>query len=258
MKISFSIITVSYNSKQNLITTINSIQRQTYKEFNHIIKDGLSRDKTNEINFNNYKNTFFYEGFDFGIYDAMNRALRFVQNEYILYLNAGDYFLSKNSLKELAETIKQNPNFDIYAGGTLQINPKSNLPLRVMGIGRFYKFFPLAQLPHPSFIIKKSTLSKLKNPFDGKLKIAGDYKQQLILRKNNLWNIYYVNKVISVMPIGGVSNNSASSRITGFKETLLFSLNIYGIIAIYIIGIKLLLNIYSKFKINFSKKYIIL
>ena len=157
MKISFSIITVTYNSKQNLIGTIESIQKQTYKEFNHIIKDGLSTDKTNEINFHNFKNTFFYESVDFGIYDAMNMALKYAKNKYIIYLNAGDYFLSKNSLKELAQTINQNPNFDIYAGGTLQVNPKGNNPLKVMGIGRFYKFFPLAQLPHPSFIIKKST-----------------------------------------------------------------------------------------------------
>ena len=49
MAISFSIITVTLNSKKELLKTIDSVQSQSYKNFSHIIKDGLSTDKTNEI-----------------------------------------------------------------------------------------------------------------------------------------------------------------------------------------------------------------
>ena len=58
-KISFSIITVTFNAKKELIKTINSIQDQSYQYFTHIIKDGLSKDKSNQINFSTYRNTFF-------------------------------------------------------------------------------------------------------------------------------------------------------------------------------------------------------
>ena len=94
MKINFSIITVTYNSRENLLKTIASIQSQSYKFFAHVIKDGFSNDKTNKINFSEFKNTFFYESKDKGVYDAMNQAFRLSRNEFIIYLNAGDVFFS--------------------------------------------------------------------------------------------------------------------------------------------------------------------
>ena len=52
----------------------------------------------------------------------MNQAFELAQNEYIIFLNAGDIFFSKNSLKDIAENIKKNPNFNAYSGGTIQVN----------------------------------------------------------------------------------------------------------------------------------------
>ena len=101
MDINFSIITVTYNSRENLLKTISSIQTQSYKLFSHVIKDGMSNDKTNKIDFSKFKNTFFYESKDKGVYDAMNQAFRFSINEFIIYLNAGDVF-SDNSLKGIS------------------------------------------------------------------------------------------------------------------------------------------------------------
>ena len=185
-EISFSIITVTLNSKKELSKTISSIQKQNYKFFTHIIKDGFSTDQTNEIDFSKYRNTEFYQFKDKGVYDAMNQAFELAKNEYIIFLNAGDIFFSKNSLKEVAENIKKNPNFNAYSGGTIQVNLKEQKIKRIIGNGNLYKYLPLAQLPHPSFIVKKSILYKLKNPFDKNLSIASDYKQQLILRKKRL------------------------------------------------------------------------
>jgi len=83
--ISFSIITVTYNANSELLRTIHSIQEQSYKLFNHIIKDGCSTDQTNKINFTKYKNTRFYSREDKGVYDAMNQAFELAQNEYIIF-----------------------------------------------------------------------------------------------------------------------------------------------------------------------------
>ena len=56
MNINFSIITVTYNSKEDLLKTIKSVQAQTNSNFIHIIKDGLSNDKTDEIDFSEFRN----------------------------------------------------------------------------------------------------------------------------------------------------------------------------------------------------------
>ena len=255
-EISFSIITVTLNAKKELTKTINSIQKQNYRFFKHVIKDGFSKDQTHRINFSNYRNTEFYQFKDTGIYDAMNQALELAQNEYIIFLNAGDIFFSKNSLKELAENIKKNPNFNAYSGGTIQVNTKEQKIKRIIGFSNLYKYLPFAQLPHPSFVVKKSILSKFKNPFDKNLRIASDYKQQLILRKKNLWKTCYLNQIISIMPLGGISTLNKNSIIKGYKETFFISFKIYKFLTPYILGIKIILNFYSKiqvFKIRSTK-----
>ena len=256
MKVSFSVITVTYNSKSDLLKTIKSVQAQINANFIHVIKDGLSTDETNEIDFSRFQNTFFYESKDNGIYDAMNQALDYAENEYIIYLNAGDTFFSENTLFQTSKIIKENPSFNSYIGGTLQIDSFKQRLKRVIGLGKLYRYLPLAQLPHPSFIIKKSVLLKLKSPFDSTLKIAGDYKQQLVLREQKLWKTYYLKKIISVMPIGGISNQNRLAIIEGYKETFIFSYKIFNLLSIYIILLKLFLNFYSKFQLKkFNKKF---
>ena len=246
MNINFSIITVTYNAKKDLLKTIESFQSQTYNNFIHIIKDGLSNDKTDEIDFSKFRNTFFYRNKDIGIYDAMNQALKYASNEYILYLNSGDIFFQHNILRNLDENIRKNPNFNSYSGGTIQIDPNNKRIKRIIGMSNLYKYLPFAQLPHPSFVIKKSVLLKLNNPFDYSLKIASDFKQQLVLRKKKLWKNCYINQIIIIMPIGGMSNKNKLSILNGYLETLIFSIKLYNIKFIYILFIKILLNFYSK------------
>ena len=247
-EISFSIITVTLNAKKELLKTINSIQKQDYNSYTHIIKDGFSKDKTYKLDFSKFRNTEFYQFKDQGVYDAMNQGLKLAQNEYVIFLNAGDIFFSKNSLKELSENIKNNPNFNAYSGGTIQINLRQKRITRIIGISNLYKYLPLAQLPHPSFVVKKSILSKLQNTFDANLRIASDYKQQLILRKKRLWKTCYLNQIISIMPLGGISTLNNYSIFNGFKETCFVSYKIYKLLIQYILFIKIILNFYSKFQ----------
>ena len=147
-EISFSIITVTLNAKKELSKTISSIQKQNYNLFTHIIKDGFSTDETHKIDFSKYRNTEFYQLKDKVVYDAMNQAFELAQNEYIIFLNAGDIFFSKNSLKDIAENIKKNPTFNAYSGGTLQVNVREEKIKRLIGLSNLYKYLPLAQLPH--------------------------------------------------------------------------------------------------------------
>ena len=87
-EISFSIITVTLDAKNELLKTINSIQKQDYNFFTHIIKDGFSKDKTFKLDFTKYRNIEFYQFKDKGVYDAMNQAFKLAQNEYVIFLNA--------------------------------------------------------------------------------------------------------------------------------------------------------------------------
>ena len=103
---SFSIIIVSYNTKKNFIKTLNSIKKQTYKKYEIIIIDGLSTDGTVElIRKNKNKKIRFLIERDSGIYDAMNKGIKKIKNEWTLFLNSGDVFKDNRVLKRVNNNI---------------------------------------------------------------------------------------------------------------------------------------------------------
>lgn len=87
----FSIIVVCYNAGEKLQKTIESIRRQTEKDYEIIVEDGLSTDGSVEKLMPGRDLKVFREK-DEGIYDAMNRAVTHASGRYLFFLNCGDYF----------------------------------------------------------------------------------------------------------------------------------------------------------------------
>ena len=111
----FSVITVTYNAGDKLKETVTDVLRQTYDNYEILIKDGLSTDGSLEqlptsekIRVESCK--------DQGIYDAMNQAVELAQGEYIIFMNCGDFFYDENVLSNLAKEIDEKPNRGIYYG----------------------------------------------------------------------------------------------------------------------------------------------
>ncbi len=106
-KILFSIITVCLNQKK-ILNNIKSLQKQTYKNFEHIIIDGGSKDETLDIIKKNSKSIdFWISQKDKGIYDAMNKGIKKAKGKIIGILNADDVYY-KNALKIVKKYFEQN------------------------------------------------------------------------------------------------------------------------------------------------------
>lgn len=103
----FSIITVVFNGEKHLERTIKSIINQTYTNFEYLIIDGNSTDKTLEI-IKKYEDSidFWQSEPDKGLYDAMNKALKLAKGDYICFINTGDELYSSNILADLAEIVR--------------------------------------------------------------------------------------------------------------------------------------------------------
>lgn len=86
-----SIITVSLNCLKDLEKTMNSVFAQKYKNIEYIVVDGDSNDGTKELlkEYESYINFWISEK-DTGIYNAMNKALKYINGSCHLFLNAGD------------------------------------------------------------------------------------------------------------------------------------------------------------------------
>lgn len=256
MQYKITIITITLNAKKDLIKTISSVQRQTYKNFQHIIKDGFSNDGTKDIIGQNLLNTEIYFEKDTGIYDAMNQGFNYATGDLVMFLNAGDRLISNKTLEYINDTFSEKLFSTCLIGYTAQVDEKNINNFSLLGFGWFYKILPLIQFPHPSFILRREVASKIKPLFDNTLTIASDYKQQILIRKMGLFKPVFLNQIITLMPLGGKSTNNLISYKTGFFETIKFSASIFKIKFIYIFFLKIFIRILKSFiKTNYPVKF---
>lgn len=102
--VTFSLLTVCYNPGEKLRTTVESALKQTYGNFELIIKDGVSRDGS----LDSIKDLLadprirLYAEKDSGIYDAMNRAVELAEGRYVFFLNCGDMLYDEKVLERVA------------------------------------------------------------------------------------------------------------------------------------------------------------
>ena len=96
MKKKISIITVTKNSEKYLEKNILSVHKQKYKNYEHIIIDGKSTDKTIDIiNKHKKKIKYFISEKDKGLYDAMNKGIKKSTGDIIGILNSDDIYYNK-------------------------------------------------------------------------------------------------------------------------------------------------------------------
>lgn len=122
-KYKFTIITVCYNAEKFIAETIKSVLSQTYADYQYIIKDGMSCDKTMEIVHGltaDDNRVMMIQDNDKGIYDAMNIAVSQAEGEYVIFLNAGDTFCDADVLNGVASGINEQVA-DVYYGNMVQI-----------------------------------------------------------------------------------------------------------------------------------------
>lgn len=97
-----SIITINYNNASGLEKTIRSVVEQTYNEYEYIIIDGASSDKSKEVvqGYQQYID-FWCSEKDSGIYNAMNKGIQRASGEYLLFLNSGDILSDSAVLSDI-------------------------------------------------------------------------------------------------------------------------------------------------------------
>jgi glycosyltransferase involved in cell wall biosynthesis len=97
-----SIITVNLNNCQGLEKTLESVDCQTYRDFEYILIDGESTDGSNEL-IQKYKSSFTYQISepDSGVYSAMNKGIIKARGEFLLFLNSGDFLINKDVLNDV-------------------------------------------------------------------------------------------------------------------------------------------------------------
>ena len=212
-----SIITVTYNSADTMQSCIDSVANQSYKNIEHIVIDGNSKDNTLEIIQNNNSVSRYISEPDNGLYDAMNKGLKLASGDVIGILNSDDIYENKDVISDV---IKALGRYEALYTDLCYVDPHdTNIVGRYWKSGEYnrnsfkYGWMP----PHPTLFLKREVYEKYGD-FNLELKSAADYELMLrFLYKEGVEPVY-LPKITIKMREGGVSNQSLKHRIKANKE----------------------------------------
>lgn len=198
-----SVITVVKNGKKNIEENIQSLINQTYKNYEHIIIDGLSTDGTIQI-VEKYKKSIskFISEKDEGLYDAMNKGLSLCTGDIIGILNSDDYFYP-NALEIVNKYFSTNQSIDFLFGA---VN-KYNKIYSTFNPKKIYWTFGFYTSHSVGFFIRKNSQDKLGN-YNIRYKYSSDYDlfYRMIVHKKMLGTSTKKNEVLGFFRPGGLSD----------------------------------------------------
>jgi glycosyltransferase involved in cell wall biosynthesis len=216
----FSVITVSFNSEDTIEETINSVLSQRDINYEYIIIDGKSTDKTYSI-INKYSESIdkIISEKDNGLYDAMNKGIALSRGKYISIINSDDYYTNNHVLYDVMNVFSKE-NVDTVFGNIYYFNKKNkNIITRAWEASQFNKgsFVKGWHPPHPAFIVKKSLYDKI-GVYNTNYKIVSDYDFMLRAFEINQISSYHIDNYLIAMREGGISTKNIFSRLLTLHE----------------------------------------
>ena len=120
-----TIITATYNCKDTIELTIQSVLSQDYPDIEYIIIDGASNDGTIEIikKYSGKISRWISEP-DGGLYDALNKGVEMATGEWIGLLNSGDLFSSDRVIRNIFKNRQYSEDIGVIYGDSIVVEGK--------------------------------------------------------------------------------------------------------------------------------------
>lgn len=213
----FSIITAVLNGADTIQTCLESVGAQPVAK-EHIVIDGASKDGTLTIlrKFQaRHPHVRILSERDGGLYEAMNKGLKWANGDIIGFLNADDIYQDPHVLQRVKRTLRIHGTDSCY--GDLVYVAFSDLDKAI----RWWKSGPFRREqflwgwmpPHPTFLVRREIYDKY-GWFNTDLGSAADYELMLRFLYKKRITSTYVPQVLVRMRSGGLSNASLKNRFT--------------------------------------------
>lgn len=217
-----SVITASYNSEATIEDTLRSLLNQTYSNYEYIIIDGGSTDKTIEL-VKNYELKFdgklkWLSEKDNGIYHAWNKGIKMSSGEWISFVGSDDVLI-EDALQNYANAIIMNPKAN-FISSRVSIVKKDLTQISIVGKAWSNKMKTYNCIAHVGSLHKKSLYTSC-GLYDTKYKIVADY--DFLLRCMPIINASYIPVHTAKMRVGGVSNNNIFKVASETLDTKIFN-----------------------------------
>lgn len=213
-----TIVTVTYNAAAYISETLESVNKQTFTNYEHLIIDGASGDATCALvrAFPNSKIRLLSEP-DNGIYDAMNKGITHANGTWLYFLNAGDTFASPHILTEIFNG--REKNHDLIYGKVITKNEPSGVNYTTGKPLTLASFFYTIPVNHQGVFFHCNTFKNIGN-YNLSYKILADLEWLIRYFKQQKNTAVYVNTIVAEYETVGFSYNN---RARSLSETLKYS-----------------------------------
>lgn len=220
-----SIITINLNNAAGLEKTMQSILEQTCTDFEYVVVDGASNDRSVEVieRFANQlgKRLKWVSEPDKGIYNAMNKGIGMASGDYLEFLNSGDCLASDNVVEKMYKAMEEHNYPSILYGNMFKDMPNGKI-LRdkcFAGGGISFLGFYTGTLNHSPTLIRKDLFEKY-GLYDENLRIVSDWKwylQAIILGEEKP---VYADIDVTLFDMNGISETNKTLDKAERKQVL--------------------------------------
>lgn len=214
-----TIITPVWNNADTIAHCLRSIAEQT-QPCQHILVDGSSTDGTLEIiEQNRTVNMTVISEPDQGMYDAINKGLKFATGDVIGVLNSDDFYATNGVLEKVANVFN-NSEIDASYGDLVYVDRQDTEKVaRNWHSGDYNRkrFYNGWMPPHPTFFLRRMLYEEYGG-YRLDLGSAADYELMLRVLLRYECNAEYIPEVLVYMRNNGMSNASLKNRISANRN----------------------------------------
>ncbi|KAA1250523.1 glycosyltransferase [Mycobacterium simiae] len=202
----FSIIIPTLNVARTLRVCLDSVARQTHRDFEVVIVDGGSTDETLNV-----ANTFapsigasltVHCGTDQGVYDAMNRGVGLASGRWLLFLGADDALYKEGSLARVAAFIGEHEHSDLVYGDAMMRVTK----FRWGGAFDLDRLLFRRNICHQAIFYRRELFGSI-GPYNLRYRVLADWDFNIRCFSNPALVTRYMHVVVSTYnEFGGLSN----------------------------------------------------
>lgn len=216
-----TIVTVNKNNAKGLQTTAESLNCSKINElYEWIVIDGNSSDDSVEIikEYEHLISKWISEP-DEGIYDAMNKGIKWATGDYVCFMNSGDSFMDLKLVFEKVDDLTYDIIYwDLFLikdnGSRLLVRQTPELDFAYM-LGK--------TINHQSVLIRRALVEKY--PFNSYYSIVADWIQLFEIIRNENPVINYLEFPLTVFDASGISSNNEELR---FSQRIEYLQNLYS------------------------------
>lgn len=215
------LLPVYNNEKINLC--IDSILKQTYKDFDLLIIDNASTDNTVEV-IKQYDDPRIYlieNKENIGPTGSLHKGINLIDTKYIARIDADDLML-EDRLEKQVEFMENNPEYGIVGSWTRHIDTDNNLynVNKLCTTDKGVRLFSNIESPfyHPAVMMRNSVLKENNLNYDLNIRVAVEYKLwNEILQHSKGLNLP---EVLTYYRVGDSNSLTASNPFKKLQEYL--------------------------------------